>query len=297
MNVTSAGHGESADYRITIATTMTRDEIQDDASVGFAMSDIVRQVFKWRKTIQQQPLQMQGVDVSRWQGDNDQSTPELDVDWERVYQAGYRFAIIKLTEGIGYDWQLGSQLSRGCRDAGMLLQYYHFGTPHYISRRDDHMRDAIKEAEDFVDALSLCPHPDLMTYTSGRQADVWLDLEGKADNLTPQQGLEWCQMWLDVVEAAGYRAGLYTSARWLDRETSDPAALSVRTDGSIRPIWVARYGHNDGMVPEGYDPNKKVPLAWLQYDVWQYTSRGDVPGVAKKCDLNIAGVMAVGAEQ
>jgi hypothetical protein len=62
-----------------------------------------------------------GIDVSSWQH------PEGNViDWEEVYAAGYRFAVVKATQGVSY---VNPWIARDLSDAGaagLLLGAYHY---------------------------------------------------------------------------------------------------------------------------------------------------------------------------
>ncbi len=67
------------------------------------------------------------------------------------------------------------------------------------------------------------------------------------------------------MEKVGYYAGLYMSASPLKTHVSE----SVR---SRYTIWVAQY--NSKCTYEG------------AYGIWQYSSKGNVPGVSGNCDMN-----------
>lgn len=239
-------------------------------------------------------VEMRGVDLSRWQGDWDPSTPELDVDWGQVYAAGYRFAIVKITNGVGYDWRLGQQLARGAKEVGLLLMYYHFGTPHELNGLTPE-QDGVIEATEFVNSMlhKNTPHPDRVMFESGRECEGLVDLEKVCPKLDKRGGYEWCAAYLHTVFNEGFLVGIYTKLDWLESEVEGYERLFTRPDGSELPFWVARYGHNDGQVPElpKYSPLKKVPPAWGAWDIWQYSSQGRVPGIKNRVDLNLARIV------
>ena len=99
-----------------------------------------------------------GVDVSTWNhADNE------PIDWHKVAQAGYTFAIIKATQGDGY---VNPWLRRDYDDAfaaGLLVGAYHFY---------DASVEATKQAEHFVGCLI------------GMKLEIhaWLDLEVTANS-------------------------------------------------------------------------------------------------------------------
>ena len=89
---------------------------------------------------------------------------------------------------------------------------------------------------------------------------------GRADRLSPAQRTRCALALLGRLRALGWRTGLYTGVRWF-REQLDGAA--IRAAGHA--IWIASVEH----VPP--------PLAW---DAWQYTWRGQLPGVGTAVDLS-----------
>jgi len=68
-----------------------------------------------------------------------------------------------------------------------------------------------------------------------------------------------------TVQAAGYKAGLYASKNWINNY------LNPNSYGGIS-IWVAQYA--DSCTYGGH------------YDMWQYTSKGSVPGISGNVDMN-----------
>jgi hypothetical protein len=183
------------------------------------------------------------------------------------------------------------------------VQYYHYARPDTPSERSSsspqaHAEDARAEAHDFLAGLSLVPEPDLVEFQPGRQCSVWVDLEETLDNLDEFQGLEWILEWFAVIEAR-YLCGIYTSERWLRKESTPmdrwPLSLYRRDDGSNRPLWAMRYGQNDGTYPaqSRYPVDENVPDLWGRCDVHQYTSVGVVTGIPSPCDRNRVARMVV----
>jgi len=64
--------------------------------------------------------QVSGIDVSRWQG---------NVDWNRWWADGKRFAYIKATEGTSYRNPYFAQQYNGSYGVGMIRGAYHFALP------------------------------------------------------------------------------------------------------------------------------------------------------------------------
>lgn len=250
------------------------------------------QRYQWEQNMY---IEARGVDIARWQGDDDDDTPGLQVSWDKVAAEGYKFAIIKATEGVGYNKEYVTTFSKGCKEAGLLLNYYHYGTPHTLNDLSPE-DDATEEAKEFTKTILGLPSPEHLRFLSNRFASVWLDLEEDIPpgGMSKEEAYLWCKCWLEYVEDEGFPAGLYTSKSWLNEFVQGPERLLLRKDGTERPFWVPRYGKNpdpwDGKLPElpKYDPNAKVPGEWGAYDIWQFSSKAVVSGVEKQCDINTA---------
>lgn len=63
---------------------------------------------------------VQGIDVSRWQG---------QIDWPKVRSAGYGFAYIKASEGNSTSYPTLDAQYQGACNAGMLVGLYHYAQP------------------------------------------------------------------------------------------------------------------------------------------------------------------------
>ncbi len=96
---------------------------------------------------------------------------------------------------------------------------------------------------------------------------VYLDLEDNKllENCSTEQILKHATIFCDMIEAAGYRAGIYANTYWWTKYLSSP-----EYDKWDR--WVARYASETGY-------NKP-------YSMWQYTSEGSVPGIEGNVDRN-----------
>jgi lysozyme len=82
---------------------------------------------------------LRGIDVSSWQH------PEgAEIDWEAVYEDGFRFCMVKATQGSGYvsPWLIRDL--EDARAAGLLVGAYHFV---------DLDADATEQADLFVNAV------------------------------------------------------------------------------------------------------------------------------------------------
>jgi lysozyme len=187
---------------------------------------------------------IKGIDISHWQN---------KINWKEVAKDDVKFAIIKATEAVGYVDPTLEENTKGARDNGILLGFYHFArgnNPH-------------KEADFFLSKLPKLQEGELLV----------LDYE-----INIVKEVEWCRMFLDrVFDKTGIRPILYTN---------EARVKSINwqyvIDGNYG-LWVAKYGANNGK--RNQEPNiGQWPFAVM----WQYTSRGSIGGIKGNVDLNVA---------
>ena len=96
---------------------------------------------------------------------------------------------------------------------------------------------------------------------------VYLDLEDDdiSRNCTPAQILANATVFCDMIRSAGYTPGIYANTNWWSTYLSSP-----QYDQWDR--WVARY-------------NSTLNFS-RPYSMWQYTSKGAVPGITGDVDMN-----------
>lgn len=93
----------------------------------------------------------------------------------------------------------------------------------------------------------------------------------RADGLSQDQRTAVVNAFCDQVQSHGLQAGVYASENWFKTKLHYDMLKGYL-------IWAAKYGVNDGTAHE-HPALEKV-------DVWQYSSRGSVPGVAGSVDVN-----------
>ena len=192
-----------------------------------------------------------GIDVSKWQG---------DVDWDKVKAAGVEFVIIRAgyrgskTGALVEDPNFLKNI-RGASKAGLKVGVYFF-------------TQAVNEVEAVEEAsmvLALCEGYNL-------EYPVIIDSEGaggegRADSLDVETRTKVCAAFCETIKNAGYEAGVYASRSWFN------ANLNVKELDKYR-IWLAEY--------------RSTPLYSGYYDMWQYTSKGQIDGIEGNVDLNIS---------
>ena len=192
---------------------------------------------------------LQGIDVSVHNG---------SVDWKAVRAAGISFAFCKSTEGEDYrDSTWTKERVTAMRRAGIQ-----FGPYHYLRPRAG--RSGGTEARWFVN--------NAYSAGWGKKGDLRPVLDFEETALPPAQTIAYLKQAVDeVVRLTGRKPIIYTgSFFWNDHGGKSSWGC---------PLWLAAY---DVAAP-------KLPNAWREWTIWQYTATGPVKGVGSaNVDQNIA---------
>lgn len=195
-----------------------------------------------------------GIDVSHW---------EPIVEWDEVVASGYEFAFMKASQGIAKDhlfehfWTTARNvIPRGA---------YHFYDPRYESIspkvQAEFFWELIKD-----DPGELPPVVDIELYKSG-----------------PWHG---ASHWYDFIDRFFVLSGMYPMIYtayyyWIDESKVEPVQ-DIGWFAEKCKLWVANYNVLKPMVPP----------PWTDWEYWQYSEMGIVPGVydelgrLTECDLN-----------
>ena len=232
--------------------------IRDEGSYAMENDDMGRHYTDGDGTANTQILE-EGVDIEI--GCNlgiDVSSFNEKIDWTKVQESGIEFAMIR----CGYRGRVSGELiedayfRQNVEDAiavGMKVGVY------FTSAAVDE-KEAVEEAS------------MVLSLTEGYELDypIFIDTEGsggRADTLDAVTRTAVCEAFCETVEQAGQEAGVYASRNWYYNNVDDDV-LSRYT------IWVAEY--------------RKEPLYTGRYDIWQYTSSGQIDGINGRVDLNLS---------
>jgi len=98
---------------------------------------------------------------------------------------------------------------------------------------------------------------------------VFLDMEDKSTvELGKATLTSYALKFCNEIKKIGYQAGIYANQNWF---TNYLDAAKIADAGYI--IWCAKYSNNP-------------PEISINYDIWQYTSLGKMPGISGDVDLN-----------
>lgn len=106
----------------------------------------------------------------------------------------------------------------------------------------------------------------LVCEQGGVSLPIYIDIEDSATqgHLSKDQLTAIANAFCNTVRAAGYRPGVYASYSWMTKKMNTSAI-----NGSI---WCARYNTVCGLP--------------YKYDIWQYSSKGSMPGINGRVDMN-----------
>lgn len=193
--------------------------------------------------------EFKGIDVSVYQG---------EVNWDKVKASGVQFVILRCGLGDDIASQDDKQFERNyseCKRVGMPVTVYFFSY-------------AVNKAK----VASEVAH--IKRLLNGKTIDgpVYIDVENTNGlnwrSISNEAMLAIMQEFYYQLNALGYKMGIYSSrsAFWNEKMT-DKWYDNVSK-------WVAEYGD-------------KVNSFNRTYDIWQYSSKGKVDGIAGNVDMNI----------
>lgn len=211
-----------------------------------------------------------GIDVSAHQ-----KLPDAD----RVRSAGYRWAIVKVSEGTGYTQNLAPEQVKRFRASGMAIA----GGYHFPGRKLFKLGPRVTAAPEKEAAHFLRCAEKAHSLPAG--AFPILDIEGADYRFTHERKVRWWVEWIHIVESETGRPVLrYSLAAYLWAHARD-ASIELRRELADGPLWWAEYGTH--AAP------RKDPTPWDPENIriWQFEGRqgkaaSQVPGVSVTCDVN-----------
>ena len=99
---------------------------------------------------------------------------------------------------------------------------------------------------------------------------IFLDVEssgGRADGLDKGTRTAVIKAFCATIQNSGYTAGVYANKTWLNSKMDAGSLSSYK-------IWLAQYA--------------AAPTYTGRYNLWQYSSKGSIPGINGNVDLNLS---------
>jgi len=189
-----------------------------------------------------------GIDVSKYQ---------TNIDWSQAKSA-VSFAIIRCGYRGMYDGQLHEdpyfyKNMSGAKANGVSVGVYIYST-------------ALNEAEAVQEASMAVA---MAQKAGGCSYPIFIDMEDKVrgqGSLSTAQRMAILNAFVSTVQSSGYKAGVYCSKNWM---------ISLMDANSIPgscSVWIAQY--NTQCTYSG------------RKNIWQYSSKGSVPGIKGYVDMN-----------
>lgn len=173
------------------------------------------------------------------------------IDWSKV-KDHVDGAIIRCGYGMNIQSQDDEQFVanvEGCLKYGIPFGVYIYSYANTIKAAESEAAHVLR---------LLAPYKGKLSYP------VYYDLE---EDETEETAVERAKVFGRIIEAAGYMCGIYANQYWWQ------TYLKNNLDQYTK--WVARYSNS-----------KPVGISGT-YDMWQYTSKGSVPGIKGNVDMNI----------
>lgn len=181
---------------------------------------------------------LEGIDVSKWQG---------DIDWKKVKAAGVDFAIIRVgyrsssSGNIAIDSKFKQNIE-GAKEAGIEhIGVYMFSQAITYAEAKEEAKAVLNWIKDYEINMPIVIDAE---YVSGGRYDK---------NIKKEVKTRICETFCDTVIAAGYDAMIYSSKSFLQ---NDPDGLNGSYLSEKYGIWVAQWSNKNT-----YD---------YDYQFWQY---------------------------
>ncbi|WP_051217058.1 GH25 family lysozyme [Butyrivibrio fibrisolvens] len=200
-----------------------------------------------------------GIDVASYQG---------VINWQKVAASGVGFAMVR----VGYRSNDGV-LHEDANARYNLQEANKYGikTGAYFFSRATSQDEAIQEANLCISIISGYS----ITYPVAYNCEGYNKSTSRQYGISMQDRSSYAQTFLSTVKSAGYTPMFYASRNELAGGTDwDTASLA----GSNK-IWLAYYPSDPSVTSPGYSGS---------YCMWQYTSKGSVPGIEGNVDIDIA---------
>ena len=189
-----------------------------------------------------------GIDVSKWNG---------NIDWNAVKNSGVSYVIIRCgyrgstTGALIEDPKFRANI-QGAANAGIKVGIYFF-------------TQAVNEVEAVEEASMV------LGLIKGYNISypVFLDVEssgGRADGISASTRTAVCKAFCQTIQNSGYKAGVYANKTWFNEKIETPSLTGYK-------IWLAQYAATPS-------------YSRTRYDMWQYSSKGSVPGISGNVDMN-----------
>ncbi len=204
-----------------------------------------------------------GIDVAKYQG---------TIDWKQVADAGIEFAMVR----VGYRTQKTGEI---CPDTnakynmqeaqanGIKVGAYFFSTA--VTEAE-----AIEEADWVADYIAQYR----ITYPVAYNCEGFDDSESRQYSLSQSERTDIAAAFLNRIYECGYTPMFYAAKSELEADAEWDTSRLQQT----YKLWMAWYPDYLTPLDEGADAYADG------YAMWQYTSKGNIPGITETVDVDVA---------
>ena len=204
----------------------------------------------------------------------DVSYAQPNFDWNKAINttapddAKLKFALIKVSQGIGSIDDQRIIHANGAKNAGLKIGYYHYAQQYTGSNIDtDIITDAQAQANHFINTVNALPKPDF---------PLMLDMENFEDkhgnvrnwSVVKKTNDLWIDTFIKELKNAKYDTIIYSGKPWLNDHITTSNFNSI-------PLWHAQWLQQ----PETSNPT--IANAWKDWTIWQFSHSND------RLDLNL----------
>ena len=240
-----------------IIPTNTAEDPQKNGTSGVAQDSSVMNV-----PSETAEIKTYGIDVSKWQG---------IIDWKQVKASGVDFVMIRVgyrstVSGVITEDDYARYNLQQAKANGIKIGAYFFST-------------AINAAEAKEEAAWVAkfigPYP--ITYPVAFNCEGFNNTGNRQYGLGKEARTNIAIAFLDAIKSKGYKPMFYASKAEMEQN----ADWNTTTLSSKYQIWVAQYPSTP------YKDTSKSSYSG-KISMWQYTNKGNVPGINKPVDFNVA---------
>lgn len=204
---------------------------------------------------------VKGIDVAKWQG---------VIDWDKVKDSGITFAMIRvgyrtLDNGVIVEDPFAKYNLQEAEKNDIKIGAYFFSTA--IDEKE-----AIEEAKWVADFIA----PYSITYPVAYNCEGFNNPNNRQYGMSKESRTDIAIAFLDKIKEKGYTPMFYAAKNELK---NDSQWLTSKLSPKYK-IWLAHY-------PNELSDKMKSDYSGT-YDMWQFTSKGSIPGIDNTVDLNIA---------
>lgn len=183
------------------------------------------------------------IDVSTWNG---------NIDWDRVYKSGVKYAMIRSSFGVENPNQVDNKFVRNITNAvkaGVKCGIYHYSYARSAAEAKREAKFCLKTIKGYKVDLPVAFDIEDSSQT------------GLGRRVCTDMVIAFC----DTIKAAGYKPMLYCNPNWLQNYLYKDELLKKYD------IWLANWG---------------VSAPSYECAVWQYSESGSVSGISGNVDMN-----------